>query len=81
MAELKDNSFDVMGVLTDVHPTKNDVTKVTFEIPTDALETTMITLTKSYERDVKLKITPAQTELDTEGDEEDGQTELDGMGE
>lgn len=28
--ELKDNSFEVVGVLTDVHPTKNDVTKVTF---------------------------------------------------
>lgn len=74
--ELKDNSFEVMGTLTDVHPTKNDITKVYFEIPTDDLETTMIMLTKSYESDVKLRITPAQTELDTDG-EADGQTTLD----
>lgn len=74
--ELKDNSFEVVGTLTDVHPTKNDVTKVSFEIPTDDLETTMIMLTKSYGSDVYLRITPSQTELDTDG-EADGQTELD----
>lgn len=78
--EIKDNSFEVVGILTDVHPTKNDVTKVSFEIPTDDLETTMVMLTKSYESAVKLRITPAQTELDTDG-EADGQTELDGMDE
>ncbi len=61
--ELKDNSFDVMGVLTDVHPTKNKVTKGTFEIPTNSFETKMAALTNSYGQGVKLVITPAQTEL------------------
>ncbi|GEK28665.1 hypothetical protein IV55_GL002000 [Furfurilactobacillus siliginis] len=53
--ELKDNSFEVVGALTDVHPTKNDVTKVTFEIPTDSLETKMMSLTKDYASTNRIK--------------------------
>lgn len=78
MTELKDNSIEVRAVLTDVHPTKQGVTKVNFEVDTELLDGRFDELTRSLDSIIGIKITPNQTELDVESmnKEADGQTDL-----
>ena len=76
--EIKDNSIEVRAVLTDVHPTKQGVTKVNFEVDTELLDGRFDELTRSLDSIIGIKITPLQTELDVESvkKEADGQTDL-----
>ena len=74
MTELKDNSIEVRAVLTDVHPTKQGVTKVNFEVDTELLDGRFDELTRSLDSIIGIKITPIQTELNV--DDADGQTDL-----
>lgn len=78
MTELKDNSIEVQAVLTDVHPTKQGVTKVNFEVDTELLDGRFDELTRSLDSIIGIKITPNQTELDVDSvkKEADGQTDL-----
>lgn len=78
MTELKDNSIEVRAVLTDVHPTKQGVTKVNFEVDTELLDGRFDELTRSLDSIIGIKITPNQTELDVDSvrKEADGQTDL-----
>lgn len=78
MTELKDNSIEVRAVLTDVHPTKQGVTKVNFEVDTELLDGRFDELTRSLDSIIGIKITPDQTELDVDSvkKEADGQTDL-----
>lgn len=72
--EIKDNSIEVRAVLTDVHPTKQGVTKVNFEVDTELLDGRFDELTRSLDSIIGIKITPIQTELNV--DDADGQTDL-----
>lgn len=76
--EIKDNSIEVRAVLTDVHPTKQGVTKVNFEVDTELLDGRFDELTRSLDSIIGIKITPLQTELDVDSvkKEADGQTDL-----
>lgn len=76
--EIKDNSIEVRAVLTDVHPTKQGVTKVNFEVDTELLDGRFDELARSLDSITKIKITPNQTELDIDSvkKEADGQTDL-----
>ncbi|RRG07778.1 MAG: hypothetical protein DUD32_12625 [Lactobacillus sp.] len=78
MTELKDNSIEVRAVLTDVHPTKQGVTKVNFEVDTELLDGRFDELTRSLDSIIGIKITPNQTELDVDSvnKEADGQADL-----
>jgi hypothetical protein len=78
MTELKDNSIEVRAVLTDVHPTKQGVTKVNFEVDTELLDGRFDELTRSLDSIIGIKIAPLQTELDVDSanKEADGQTDL-----
>ena len=78
MTELKDNSIEVRAVLTDVHPTKQGVTKVNFEVDTELLDGRFDELTRSLDSIIGIKITPNQTELDVDSvkKEAEGQQDL-----
>lgn len=78
MTELKDNSIEVRAVLTDVHPTKQGVTKVNFEVDTELLDGRFDELTRSLDSIIGIKIAPLQTELNVDSvrKEADGQTDL-----
>jgi hypothetical protein len=78
MTELKDNSIEVPAMLADVHPTPKGVTKVNFEVETELLDGHIGELANLLNYNITLKITPNQTELDTDSanKEADGQTDL-----
>lgn len=78
MTELKDNSIEVRAVLTDVHPTKQGVTKVNFEVDTELLDGRFDELTRSLDSIIGIKNTPNQTELDVDSvnKESEGQQDL-----
>ena len=78
MIELKDNSIEVPAMLADVHPTPKGVTKVNFEVDTELLDGHIGELANLLNYNITLKITPNQTELDTDSanKETDGQTDL-----
>lgn len=70
MTELKDNSIEVQAVLTDVHPTKQGVTKVNFEVDTELLDGRFDELTRSLDSIIGIKITPNQIELNVDGSDD-----------
>ncbi len=88
MTELKDNSVEVKGsILNSVEKTvnKGKVIELKIRIPADELDGKRDDLSKALESTAIIKITPNQTELDTEDSDEkkeaDGQTALDVDGE
>lgn len=88
MTELKDNSVEVKGsILNSVEKTvnKGKVIELKIRIPADELDGKRDDLSKALESTAIIKITPNQTELDTEDSDEkqeaDGQTVLNVDGE
>ncbi|GKT04446.1 hypothetical protein [Furfurilactobacillus entadae] len=82
MAELKDNSFSFKGELANVQfKTRKDgkIAVLRVEAPTQDLSAEVAALVQAQGSSVGITMMPAQTELDTEGDEADGQETLDGM--